>query len=113
MSRGEPVIVHRGPRYDRFGNTIDGGGDVTVRGVVAPGAASRWAESVRDGRSIAYTVFIPGRPVDIATGDTVEISPEDLVTIREARELSIVVNDWRSPWTARRGLELVALGGVG
>ncbi|UOK18005.1 head-to-tail stopper [Gordonia phage Santhid] len=112
MSRGEPIIVHRGPRYDRFGNTIDGG-DVTVRGVVAPGAASRWAESVRDGRSIAYTVFITGQPRDIATGDVVTITPEDLVTIRDARELSIVVNDWRSPWTARRGLELVALGGVG
>lgn len=108
----ELFTLHRGPRYDRKGNTIDGG-DVQVRADgIAPGAASRWAESVRNGRSIAYTVFIKGDPVNEA-GQPVTIAPADLVTIRGDRKLTILINDWRSPYTRRKGLEIIALGGVG
>lgn len=93
----EQVIRHRGPVRDEDGKFIPGTDTPLTALAVAPGAGSEFVERSREGESIACTVYF-------AVGSDVVNSDE--LTVRNER-FPIIVNDWRSPWTGRGGLEVL------
>lgn len=99
----EQVIRHREGGRDENGQWIPGSNtSLTSRGI-APGGGAEHAERLREGETIACTVyFSPG--TDIVNSDE--------LTVRGER-YAIIVNDWRSPWTAFGGLEVLCTRGQG
>lgn len=71
---------------------------------VAPGASRRAADEGRDGSSVRWTVYFIGA-VDL-DADT------DTLVVR-GDVCSIAVNDWISPRTPRRGVEVLCTVGKG
>ena len=99
----EQVIRHRGAGWDENGELIPAS-DVTLTArAVAPGGGSETVERLRDGETVAVTVFF-ARGTDIVNSDE--------LTLRGER-FPIIVNDWRSPWTAFGGLEVLCTRGQG
>jgi hypothetical protein len=82
--------------------TLGGSGTLTAI-AVAPGAGSERLARAREGEDIAYTVYFP-RGTDLVNADE--------LTVRGQR-FRIIVNDWRSPWTPRGGLEVLCTRGQG
>jgi hypothetical protein len=93
----ETVTRHRGGGRDEDGQLIAATDAALTAIAVAPGAGSEFAERAREGESTAYTVYFP-------TGTDVVNSDE--MTVRGER-FGLIVNDWRSPWTGRGGLEVL------
>lgn len=76
---------------------------------VAPGSSAGNRDRGRDGRNVAYTVTfwpVPGQPLP-ELDDGV-----DRLRVRGTL-CAIVVQDWRSPYTGRRGLEVLCTAGKG
>lgn len=93
----ETVTRHRGGGRDENGQLIPATDEPLTPIAIAPGAGSEYAERSREGESTAYTVYFQ-------TGTDVVNSDE--ITVRGDR-FGVIVNDWRSPWTGRGGLEVL------
>lgn len=102
----EFVIRHRGGGRDENGQLIPADSLPMVARAVAPVPSSgnvEYVERAREGESIACTVYF-----DSGT----DIVNSDELTVRGER-FGIIVNDWRSPWTDRGGLEVLCTRGQG
>lgn len=99
----EQVIRHRGGGRDENGKFIAGTNLSMAVRAVAPGASSESVDRARDGESIACSVYF-AKGADVVNGDE--------LTVRGER-FSIIVNDWRSPWTNFGGLEVLCTRGQG
>ncbi len=93
----ETVTRHRGPGRDEDGKP-SAAADVALRAfAVAPGGGAHYGGRARSGRQAKYTVYFTSR---------VDLTSDDELTVRGER-MQIIVNDWRSPWTGRGGLEVL------
>jgi hypothetical protein len=99
----EQVTRHRGGSRDENGAITPASDDPLSAVAVAPGAGSEYVERARDGESIEFTVYFQSG-TDLVNSDE--------MTVRGDR-YSIIVNDWRSPWTGRGGLEVLCTRGQG
>jgi hypothetical protein len=99
----ETVTRHRDGGRDENGELMGTTDESLTSIAVAPGGGSQWAERLREGETIAATVYFP-----LGT----DVVNSDELTVRGER-FSIIVNDWRSPWTGRGGLEVLCTRGQG
>lgn len=81
----EQVIRHRGGGRDENGQLTPATDTPLTTIAIAPGGGSEYVERLRDGESIAYTVYFQ-------TG--VDVVNSDELTVR-AERFSVIVNDWR------------------
>ena len=80
----EQVTRHRGGGRDENGQLTGAADTLLSTIVVAPGGGQEFVERLRDGESIAYTVYLP-MGTDIVNSDE--------LTVRGDR-YTIIVNDW-------------------
>lgn len=99
----ETVTRHRGGGRDENGQLIAASTASLEAFAVAPGAGHHQVKLGRDGEDIAATVYFLG---------SIDLTNADELTVRSER-FQIVVNDWRSPWTDRQGLEVLCTRGQG
>ena len=98
----EQVIRHRGGGRDEDGKLVAAGTPVSLTAIgVAPGGGGRHVERLRDGETIACTVYFR-LGTDVVDGDE--------LTVRGER-FRIIVNDWRM--RGRGGLEVLCTRGQG
>lgn len=99
----EKVIRHRGVKRDENGKlTAPSAPDAALVAIgVAPGGGGRNVERLRDGETIACTVYFR-LGTDVVDGDE--------LTVRGER-FRIIVNDWRM--RGRGGLEVLCTRGQG
>ena len=70
---------------------------------VSPGSSAGNKDRGRNGRKVAYTAyFYP--PVDLTDDDKLEV---------RGTTCDLVVLDWRSPYSGRKGLEVLCTAGEG
>lgn len=70
---------------------------------VSPGSSANNKDRGRNGNKVAYTLFFWGA-TDLVDGDKIRVRGSLCET---------VILDWRSPYTGRQGLEVLASVGVG
>ena len=99
----ETVTRHRGARYDEDGKLTPASTTSLAATAIAPGGGGHNVERARDGRTVQCTVYFTTF-VDLVNGDE--------LTVRGNR-FQIIVNEWRSPWTGRGGLEVLCVKGQG
>lgn len=97
----EQVIRHRGGGRDENGQLTPAADVPLTPLVIAPGGGSSYVERLREGESIAFTVYFPAKT---------DITTDDELTVRGER-FSIVVNDWSL--SGRGGLEVLCTRGQG
>lgn len=97
----ETVTRHRGAHRDGDGKWHEGGDAALKCLEIAPGGGSRYNDRLREGETIACTVFF-------ALGT--DLVNEDELTVRGER-YQIIVNEWRS--RSRGGLEVLCTRGEG
>ena len=92
--------VQRGGGVDRFQNALPV--DTTVVPLsphaIEPGSSDEFRELGRNGESVAYTLYFVG---------VADVRNDDVLNIR-GDEYAVRVLDWRSPYTSRRGLVVLA-----
>lgn len=100
----ERVIRVRGAGRDENDDPIPAGPDKTLMAhAVAPGSSPGNKDRGRNGERVAYTVyFCP--PADVREGDQLKVRD---------KLLDIVILDWRSPYSGRRGQEILCSAGEG
>lgn len=99
----ESVTRHRGAVRDENGELVASSSTALTALAVAPGGGSDRTDRGRTGKDVACTVyFLLG--TDIVNSDE--------LTVRGER-FRIIVNEWRSPWTGRGGLEVLCTRGQG
>lgn len=99
----EQVTRHRGGGRDENSELTPTSDAPLLALAVAPGGGSEYTERGRNGETVACTVYF-AKGVDVVNGDE--------LTVRGER-FGVVVNDWRSPWTSRGGLEVLCTRGQG
>lgn len=100
----EQVIRHRGVGRDENGQLTPAADTPLTPIAIAPGGGQETVERQRNIESIACTVYF-------ALG--VDVVNSDQLTVRGER-FSVVVNEWRSPWTSNvGGLEVLCTRGQG
>lgn len=98
----EQVIRHRGASRDEDGKLIAAGSNDVLSAIgVAPGGGSENITRLRDGETIACTVYF-----HLGT----DVLNDDELTVRGER-FRIIVNDWRM--RGRGGLEVLCTRGQG
>jgi len=97
----EQVIRHRGASRDEDGKYIEGSDDQLTAIAIAPGGGSENVARLREGETIAATVYFP-----LGT----DIVNEDELTVRGDR-FSIIVNTWQLEGLG--GLEVLCTRGQG
>jgi len=104
----ERVDLLRGPSRNADNDPIPSAETPLWAVAVAPGSSEGNKDRGRNGKRVAYTVHfwpVPGQPLP-------EFQDEDELRVR-GTVCSIVVQDWRSPYTGRRGLEVLCSAGKG
>lgn len=97
----EQVVRHRGGGRDDKGRLIPPSNDPLTPIVIAPGGGSEFVERLRDGESIACTVYFqPG--TDVVNSDRLTVRGE---------QFGVIVNDWRL--SGLGGLEVLCTRGQG
>lgn len=91
------MVRHRGGGRDEDGRQIPASELDLVALAVAPGGGTHYAARQRDGEQVACVVYFATK-VDIRNGDELSV---------RGRRHAVIVNDWRSPWTGRGGLEVL------
>lgn len=99
----ELVTRHRGAQRDENGRLTPASDVPLPTMAIAPGGGSEFVERGRDGETTAFTVYF-------ALGT--DLNNDDRLTVR-GQQFGIVVNEWRSPWTGRGGLEVLCNRGQG
>jgi hypothetical protein len=100
----ELVTRHRGESRDENGKLTPAEPDEPLTSTgIAPRGGSETVERARNGEVIECTVFF-------ALGT--DIKNDDELTVRNER-YSVIVNEWRSPWTEFGGLEVLCTRGQG
>lgn len=99
----ELVIRHRGAGRDENGQITSASNVELPTLAIAPGGGSEFVERGRDGEKTEFTVYF-------ALGT--DVNNDDSLTVR-GQTFGIVVNEWRSPWTGRGGLEVLCTRGQG
>lgn len=99
----EQIIRHRGAGRDENGQLTPATNEPLTAIAVAPGGGSESVERFRNGETIDATVYFT-----LGT----DLVNSDELTVRGQR-YQIIVNDWRSPWTGRGGLEVLCTRGQG
>ncbi len=99
----EQVTRHRGGGRDENGQLTLATDDPLPTIAIAPRGGSETVERARNGEVIECTVYF-------ALGTDVKNSDE--LTVRGER-YSVIVNEWRSPWTDLGGLEVLCTRGGG
>jgi hypothetical protein len=97
----EQVIRHRGGGRDENGQLIPASDEPLTPMEIAPGGGSQNVERLRDGETIACTVYFP---------PGADVVNSDEMTVRGER-FPVIVNDWRSG--GRGGLEVLCTRGQG
>lgn len=97
------VTRHRGGSRDEDGNYIPGSDVDLAAAAVAPAGGYHQVQPARDGETVACTVYFT---------DFADLTNADELTV-DGERYQIVVNSWRSPWTARGGLEVLCTRGQG
>jgi hypothetical protein len=95
------VIRHRGASRDEDGKWIPGSDVLLTPMVVAPGGGTQSAQRLREGETIACTVYFAGGT---------DIKNSDELTVGEER-YTIIVNDWSL--SGRGGMEVLCTRGQG
>jgi hypothetical protein len=100
----ERVTRVRGARRDENDDPVPPEPDKTLwASAVAPGASTNNKDRGRNGAKVAFTVyFFPAK--DLREGDKLRV---------RGTLCDIVVQDWRSPYSGRRGLEVFCSSGKG
>lgn len=70
---------------------------------VAPGSSPSNKDRGRNGETVAFTVFFYPVP-DLREGDKLRV---------RGKLMDTIINDWQSPYTGRRGLEVLCSRGEG
>mgnify|MGYP003553680702 FL=1 len=97
----ERVIRVRGGGRDENDDPIPGSETVLMAQAVAPGSSPGNKDRGRNGAKVAFTVyFFPAK--DLREGDKLRV---------RGTLCDIVVQDWRSPHSGRRGLEVFCSSG--
>lgn len=99
----EQITRHRSAGRDENGQLTPATDETLTARAVAPGGGAEFADRARDGETIDAVVYF-ARGTDLVNSDE--------LTVRGQR-YHIVVNDWRSPWTAFGGLEVLCSKGQG
>lgn len=99
----EQVIRHRGGGRDENGQLVLPTDEPLTSRAVAPGGGTEHIERLREGETIACTVYFP---------PGTDVVNSDEMTVRGER-FTVIVNDWRSPWTGFGGLEVLCTRGQG
>ena len=99
----ERVIRVRGGGRDENDDPIPGSETVLMAQAVAPGSSPGNKDRGRNGAKVAFTVyFFPAK--DLREGDKLRV---------RGTLCDIVVQDWRSPYSGRQGLEVLCSSGKG
>lgn len=99
----ERVILVRGGGRDENDDPIPGSETVLMAQAVAPGSSPGNKDRGRNGDRVAYTVFFYPSP-DLQEGDKLRV---------RGKIMDTVIQDWRSPYTNRMGLEVLCSRGEG
>lgn len=99
----ERVVRVRGAGRDDNDEPVAGTSKDLYAVAVSPGASTRNADRGRNGRRVSYTVYF-WPAADLQEGDLLRVRGDLCET---------VVQDWRSPWTGRRGHEVLCSAGKG
>lgn len=99
----ERVTRVRGAGRDKYDDPIPGSDKIIMATAVAPGSGPINKDRGRNGKAVAYTVYFYPVP-DLQDGDKLRV---------RGRLMDIVIQDWRSPFTGRQGLEVLCTSGEG
>jgi hypothetical protein len=99
----EQVVRYRGAVRDEDGKLLPESTATFTAKAVAPGGGNHRVERGRDGADIDSIIYFDDAP---------DIRNDDELLVR-GRRMRVIVNEWRSPWTGRGGLEVLCVRGQG